>query len=106
QALKARVGETVRIYFGNIGPNSVSSFHVIGEIFDTVYVEGSLDGQVNRNVQTTLVPAAGSTVVEFQVEVPGTYVLVDHSIFRVAKGAIGHLVVEGPENPAIIRAGN
>ncbi len=104
EELTARVGETVRIYFGNIGPNGASSFHIIGEIFDTVYVDGALDGAVNRNVQTTLVPSAGSTIVEFKVDVPATLVLVDHSIFRVAKGAIGVLTVGGKENPAVFRS--
>jgi nitrite reductase (NO-forming) len=103
--LKAKVGETVRIYFGNIGPNGVSSFHIIGEIFDKVYVEGGIGGTVNTGIQTTLVPSAGATIVEFKVEVPGAYTLVDHSIFRVAKGAIGQLVVEGPENPRVFRSG-
>lgn len=102
--LTAKVGDTVRIYFGNIGPNSASSFHIIGEIFDTVYVEGALEGTVNHNVQTTLVPSAGSTIVEFKVDVPGTLVLVDHSIFRVAKGAIGILTVTGKENPGIFNS--
>jgi nitrite reductase (NO-forming) len=102
-ALQARVGNRVRIYFGNIGPNSASSFHVIGEIFDKVYVEGAIGGAINRNVQTTLVPSAGAVIVEFKVDVPGSYVLVDHSIFRVFKGAIGLLNVTGPENPQIYK---
>ncbi len=100
-ALQAKVGDRVRIYFGNIGPNSASSFHVIGEIFDKVYAEGAIDGLINWNVQTTLVPSAGAAIVEFKVDVPGSYVLVDHSIFRVAKGAIGLLNVAGPENPQV-----
>src|SRR5690554_2054861 len=99
-ALTAEVGETVRIYFGNGGPNLVSSFHIIGEIFDRVTVEaGSL---VNENVQTTLVPAGGAAMVEFKVDVPGELVLVDHSIFRAFnKGALGILNVTGPENKKI-----
>lgn len=104
-ALKVKVGDTVRVFFGNIGPNSVSSFHIIGEIFDKVYSEGSLGGAVNHNVQTTLVPSAGSTIVEFKVDNPGAYLLVDHSIFRVAKGAIGQLVAEGAENTKVFKAG-
>ncbi len=104
-ALKAKAGETVRIFFGNIGPNGISSFHVIGEIFDKVYHEGGINGLVNHNIQTTLVPSAGATIVEFKVDNPGTYVLVDHSIFRVAKGAIGHLVVEGKEDASVFKAG-
>ena len=101
QALKARVGETVRLYVGNGGPNLVSSFHVIGEIFDKVYAEG---GTVVRqeNVQTTIVPAGGSAIVEFRLEVPGTYILVDHSLLRAFnKGALGMLKVEGPDNPLV-----
>ncbi len=97
-ALKASVGETVRLYLGNGGPNLVSSFHVIGEIFDRVLHEGGT-GLVNNNVQTTLIPAGGSTVVEFKLEVPGTFILVDHSIFRAFnKGALGMINVEGPDN--------
>jgi nitrite reductase (NO-forming) len=103
--LKAKVGETIRMYFGNIGPNGVSSFHIIGEIFDKVYVEGGIGGTVNTGIQTTLVPSAGATIVEFKVDVPGTYTLVDHSIYRVAKGAIGQLVVEGSKNPGVYRSG-
>jgi nitrite reductase (NO-forming) len=103
-ALKAKTGDTVRIYFGNIGPNSASSTHIVGEIFDTVYVDGSLNGLVNRNVSVALVPSAGASIMEVKVEVPGTYLLVDHSVFRVMKGAVGALTVEGPENPGVFKA--
>nr|WP_314169785.1 copper-containing nitrite reductase [uncultured Neisseria sp.] len=100
-ALKAKAGETVRMYVGNGGPNLVSSFHVIGEIFDKVYVEGGK--LINENVQSTIVPAGGSAMVEFKVDVPGSYTLVDHSIFRAFnKGALGQLKVEGAENPEIM----
>jgi nitrite reductase (NO-forming) len=96
-AITAEVGDTVRLYVGNGGPNLVSSFHVIGEIFDSVYMEGG--DLVNHNVQTTLVPAGGSTMVEFKLEAPGTFILVDHSIFRAFnKGALGMLKVSGNEN--------
>ena len=99
-AIKAEVGETVRLYVGNGGPNLISSFHVIGEIFDKVFVEGG--DLINKNVQTTLVPAGGSTIVEFKVEVPGTLVMVDHSIFRTFnKGSLGMMKVDGPENTGI-----
>lgn len=98
KAIKAKVGEKVRLFVGNGGPNLVSSFHVIGEIFDTVYQEGGVI-PTQRQVQTTLIPAGGSAIVEFGVEVPGTYILVDHSLFRAFnKGAVGMLKVEGPEN--------
>lgn len=97
-AVQAKVGERVRLFVGNGGPNLVSSFHVIGEIFDNVYLEGGVRPAQNH-VQTTLVPAGGSAMVDFGLEVPGTYILVDHSIFRAFnKGAIGMLKVTGPEN--------
>jgi nitrite reductase (NO-forming) len=99
-AFSAKVGETIRIFFGVGGPNLTSSFHTIGEIFDRVYPEGAL-AEPAANVQTTLVPAGGATVVEFKVEVPGTYPIVDHSLGRLEKGAAAMLTVEGPENHAI-----
>lgn len=98
-ALMAETGERVRLYVGNAGPNLVSSFHVIGEIFDSVYREGDLRSRPARSIQTTLVPAGGAAMVEFEVEVPGTYMLVDHAIFRTGKGAAGHLVVTGADRP-------
>jgi nitrite reductase (NO-forming) len=99
-ALKAKVGETVRLFVGNGGPNLVSSFHVIGEIFDRVQYEGGTRYQ--ENVQTTLIPAGGAAIVQFHLEVPGSYILVDHSIFRAFnKGALAILKVDGPENKAI-----
>lgn len=99
-AITAQVGETVRLYVGNGGPNLLSSFHVIGEIFDTVRIEGG--DLINTNVQTTLIPAGGAAIVEFKVDVPGTFILVDHSIFRAFnKGALGMLNVEGEENKKI-----
>lgn len=100
KALTATVGDKVRLYVGNGGPNLVSSFHVIGAVFDDVYAEGSTT--VSKNVQTTLIPAGGAAIVEMTVRVPGTFILVDHSIFRAFnKGAIGMLKVDGAKNPEI-----
>ena len=101
--LTAKVGETVRLYVGNAGPNLISSFHLIGEIFDRVHKEGSM-GAPGTDVQTTLIPAGGATIVEFKVEVPGDYVMVDHSIFRIDRGALGMLNVGGDAAPQIFRA--
>ena len=99
-ALKAEVGDTVRIYFGVGGPNYTSSFHVIGEIFDRAYPEGDLS-EPRLNVQTLLVPSGGATMVEFKIDVPGTYLIVDHSLSRLFKGAVAEIVATGPENPDI-----
>jgi nitrite reductase (NO-forming) len=105
-ALTAEVGDTVRIFFGVGGPNLVSSFHVIGEIFDRVYIQASLSSPPLRNIQTTLVPAGGAVMVEFEVQVPGTYLLVDHSLTRtIQKGSLGVLVVSGPESPELYGEG-
>lgn len=95
---QAKVGERVRLFVGNGGPNLVSSFHVIGEIFDNVYTEGGIKPNQHQ-VQTTLIPAGGSAIAEFTLDVPGTYLLVDHSIFRAFnKGAVAMLKVSGPED--------
>lgn len=101
KAITAEVGDRVRLFVGNGGPNLISSFHVIGEIFDLVYTEGgSVANQ--KDVQTTLVPAGGSAIVEFTVDVPGTFILVDHSIFRAFnKGALAMLTVTGDENAQV-----
>lgn len=96
--LEATVGDTVRIFFGVGGPNYTSSFHVIGEIFDRVYDQASLSSPPLSDVQTTLVAPGGATVVEFALEVPGTYILVDHALSRLERGLAGHLIVEGPDN--------
>ena len=100
-AITAEVGETVRLFFGVGGPNLTSSFHVIGEIFDTVYPEAGLS-LPNKNVQTTMVPSGGAVMVEFKVDVPGTFILVDHSLSRAFnKGALGMLKVSGEEDRVI-----
>jgi nitrite reductase (NO-forming) len=100
KALVAKTNETVRMFVGNGGPNLVSSFHVIGAIFDKVRFEGGTN--IQKNVQTTLIPAGGAAMVEFKTKVPGRYVLVDHSIFRAFnKGALAILKVNGPEDKSI-----
>lgn len=91
------VGDSARFFVGNIGPNLISSFHVIGEIFDKVYVEGSFD-VVNENVQSTVIPAGGAVGVEMTFETPGEFIPVDHAIYRVMKGAKGIIHVKGEPN--------
>ena len=99
----AKVGDTVRIYFGVGGPNKVSSFHLIGEIFDKVYSEGSTSA-VKENVQTTLVPAGGATIAEFKLQYPGKYLLVDHALSRAGKGLAGALEVTGKADATVYKA--
>jgi len=102
KALKAKVGGRVRIYFGVGGPNIVSSFDVIGEIFDEVHPEG----EGLHDVQTTLVRAGGATCVDFTIEVPGNYILVDHRLSRLVRGAAGFITVTvtGADAPHIFKA--
>jgi len=100
-ALKAKKGDTVRLFVGVGGPNLTSSFHVIGEIFDKVNHEGSTASPA-KNVQTTMIPAGGAAYMEFKVNVPGTYIMVDHSLTRAFnKGALGMLKVSGDEDKTI-----
>ena len=101
--MEAKVGETVRIFFGVGGPNTTSSFHVIGEIFDRVYNLGDLTSPPLRNVQTTTVAPGGATMVEFKVDVPGRFILVDHALSRMEKGLVGFLYVTGDPQPNIFR---
>jgi copper-containing nitrite reductase len=101
RALQASEGETVRLWVGNAGPNYISSFHVIGQIFSNVYREGDLLSPPAHGVQTTLIPAGGSAVVEFSSFVPGTFLAVDHAIFRLHKGAAASIVVNGANNAEV-----
>ena len=102
--LEAKVGETVRIFFGVGGPNLISSFHVIGEIFDRVYDQASLTSPPLTDVQTTMVAPGGATIVEFKLEVPGNYTLVDHALSRAEKGLAGTLHVTGDEDHSIFHS--
>ena len=99
--LQAKVGETVRIFFGVGGPNYTSSFHVIGEIFDKVYTLGGLQTPPITGIQTVTVAPGGAVITEFKTRVPGNYTLVDHALARAERGLSGILSVEGPPNPEI-----
>jgi len=99
--LHAKVGETVRIFFGVGGPNFTSSFHVIGEIFDRVYFLGGTIAKPLEGIQTVSVAPGGAVIVEFKLEVPGNYTIVDHALTRLERGLVGILSVEGPPNPDI-----
>ena len=102
--MQAKVGESVRLFFGVGGPNYTSSFHVIGEIFDRVYAWGDLMTPPAEGVQTVLVPPGGAVVTEFVLDVPGRYLLVDHALSRLERGLVGFLIAEGEENPEIYKA--
>jgi copper-containing nitrite reductase len=102
-ALRVKTGESVRIYFGNIGPNLDSSLHVVGSIFHMLYREGDLVDPPAHDVSVTLVPAGGTAVVEMTFDVPGEYMILDHSMFRAEKGAIGTIKADGPPRPDIYR---
>lgn len=99
--LKASVGETVRIFFGNAGPNLTSSFHVIGSNFRNVYRDGDVVSPPGHFVQTVSVPPGDASIVDMKMTVPGTYALVDHAMFRLDKGAVGYLNVSGKANTEI-----
>jgi len=100
--MRIKVGDTVRVFFGNAGPNLDSSLHIIGGIMDRVYTDGSLESPPLLDVQTTLVPAGGAAMLEFKARTPGLLILLDHSIFRMHLGAVATFTVTGPNNPAII----
>ena len=104
--LRAKVGETVRIYFGVGGPNFTSSFHVIGEMFDRAWEWGGVSSPPKLSLQTVSVPPGGALIVDFKIEVPGRYILVDHALSRLERGLAGFLYVEGEENPEIYRTGD
>jgi nitrite reductase (NO-forming) len=99
--LKAKVGETVRIFFGVGGPNFISTFHVIGEVFDRVYPQGTVNSAAMLDTQSAITGPGSASVVEFKLNYPGKYVLVDHALSRAARGLMGYLQVSGPEDKAV-----
>jgi nitrite reductase (NO-forming) len=103
--LRARVGESVRIFFGVGGPNFTSSFHVIGEIFDHVYEGASLGALPLTGVQTVSVPPGGATVVDFKIQRAARYTIVDHALSRLERGLVGFLIVDGPRDDDLMHEG-
>ena len=102
-ALRVKTGDRVRIYFGNVGPNLDSSLHIVGSVFHILYRDGDLVDPPAHDVSVTLVPAGGTAVVEMTFEVPGEYTILDHSMFRTQKGALGTIEADGPPRPDIYR---
>lgn len=90
QPLEANAGERVRIHFSNNGPSGTSSFHVIGAIFDRVWLEGHPANEM-RGMQTVLLGASGSATIDFIVPEEGKYILIDHEFADAEKGATGTL---------------
>lgn len=90
--LLAKVGDKVRLYLNNMGPNEVSSFHVVGTVFDHVYIDGN-PFNLMKGLQTVMLPASGGAVVEFTVTKEGSYSLVTHQFNHATKGAVGILKV-------------
>jgi nitrite reductase (NO-forming) len=100
-----QVGQTVRIYFVDAGPNLPSNFHPIGSHWDRVWVDGATLNPPLRGVQTTLVPAGGAVIVDLIGQVPQTVLLVDHAIERTFdKGALGQIIIDGDPNPELFEA--
>jgi nitrite reductase (NO-forming) len=103
-AMKAKVGETIRVFMVCGGPNLASSFHPIGNVWKRCWPEGALTNPPLRNIQTMTVPPGGCFVGEMDLPVPETIKLVDHALTRVVrKGMLAEIAVEGPANPALYR---
>lgn len=103
--LQSEVGETVRIFLGNAGPNATASEHVIGEIFTKDYALGSLSSPPLTGIQTASVPPGGAAILEMKTQTPGTYTLMDHAMARMAKGLMAVVNVKGQDNVALMHDG-
>jgi nitrite reductase (NO-forming) len=94
QPLEAKPGERVRLFVLNVGPSNTSSFHVVGTIFDRVWIDGNPDNQF-RGMQTVLLGSSGAAIVEFVIPQAGNYVMVDHHFANASQGAIGIIAAGG-----------
>lgn len=92
EPLLAKVGDKIRMYINNVGPNEVSSFHVVGTLFDTVYIDGNPANEL-KGLQTVMLPASGGAVVEFTVTEEGSYSIVTHQFNHATKGAVAIIKV-------------
>jgi nitrite reductase (NO-forming) len=103
QPLPAKPGERVRLFVLNVGPSNTSSFHVVGTIFDRVWIEGNPDNAF-RGMQTVLLGSSNSAIIEFVIPEPGNYVMVDHHFANASQGAIGLIAAstkaQAEANPA------
>jgi nitrite reductase (NO-forming) len=86
--LPAKAGERVRLYVMNVGPSRTSSFHVVGTIFDRVWIEGNPKNEFH-GMQTVLLGSSNSAIVEFMIPEDGSYIMVDHHFANASQGAIG-----------------
>ena len=93
--LAANPRERIRLFVLNVGPSNTSSFHVVGTIFDRVWLEGNPDNQL-RGSQTVLLGSSNSAIVEFVTPEPGSYVMVDHHFANASQGAIGLIAAGQP----------
>ncbi|HEY1213043.1 MAG TPA: copper-containing nitrite reductase [Bryobacteraceae bacterium] len=103
--LQANTGESVRIFFGNAGPNATASSHMVGQIFTHYYQLGSLISPALAGVQTATIPPGGAGIMEIEANVPGSFALMDHAISRMEKGNMAVLQVKGPESSALMHEG-
>jgi copper-containing nitrite reductase len=103
--MQAKIGETVRVFFGDAGPNDTSSLHVVGEIFTRDYLLGSLTSPPLTSIQTASVPPGAAAILEFKASIPGQFPMMDHAMARMAKGLMATFEISGAENATLMHPG-
>jgi plastocyanin len=103
--MQAKVGDTVRVLFGDAGPNDTSSLHVVGEIFTRDYLFGSLTSPPLTSIQTASVPPGAAAILEFKASIPGQFPMMDHAMARMAKGLMATFEISGAENATLMHPG-
>jgi len=94
--MEANTGETARVYFANGGPNLLSSWHAIGNVWSRFYRDGDLLTDPDLNVETAPVAPGTTAAAEMEFPVPGPVKIVDHALTRAARrGALGVVDVSG-----------
>lgn len=91
QSIRSNQGEKIRIFFLNGGTQVESNWHIIGTIFSQVIQD--FDHPI-RNEETVLIPPGRGAIFELGTPVPGTFLIVDHALFRVPQGHLGFLNVD------------
>lgn len=105
EPIMVKPGDYVRMYFLNIGPNLLSTFHIVGIIWDYVYWQGHPEARLPGGQSVTAGPT-DSWVIEFRIPPEeGAYTMLSHAVGSTSRGAIGLLVADrDAETPAVVLA--
>jgi nitrite reductase (NO-forming) len=96
----------VHIFVGNAWPDLISSFHIIGIVFDRTYFKEvilpwhpSKCIGATKLLQRTLILTDGTAVIQLKMQISGNFVIANHSINCIKQGKAGFMIIKGKTGP-------